>query len=71
VRSYRIRRKVFGGKRTVLMTCNENLFVAESQPIRNSQRIRRWDTHLQTRHVRLGLEEEPLACRIEGSEADL
>ncbi len=54
VRAYRTTKEVFGVKRTVLVTYNENLFVAQSQTIlreiaKRQQRLRQIQTNLRRR----------------------
>ncbi len=56
VRVYRTRRKVFGVERTVLVTYNENLFVAQSQTLlreiaKRQQRLRELQHKLRRHHT--------------------
>ncbi|MGB6366746.1 MAG: IS1634 family transposase, partial [Thermoanaerobaculia bacterium] len=57
VRAYRTRRKVFGVERTVLVTYNENLFVAQSQTLlreiaKRQQRLRELQQKLRRHRTR-------------------
>ena len=57
VRAYRTRRKVFGAERTVLVTYNENLFVAQSQTLlreiaKRQQRLRELQQTLRRHRTR-------------------